>query len=82
MPGPPVAAGRSGGGEGKLQRVQQQPFAFQGLVSIIGGGGGEEEGMRSECMQRSWRELVMEFGLDGRHSVCLSFISALFRIWT
>lgn len=28
--GPLVAAGRSRGGEGKLQRVQQQRFAFQG----------------------------------------------------
>lgn len=52
LPEPPVAAGRSGGGERKLQRVQQQPFAFQGLVSIISGGGGAGEGMRNEYMQR------------------------------
>lgn len=52
----------------------QQPFAFQGLLSIISGGGEEkEEGMRSEYMEPGWRELIMEFGLDGHLSVCLSF---------
>lgn len=75
LPGPPVAGGSSGVGEGKLQQVQQQLFAFQELVSIISGGGGEEERMRSECMQRGWRELIMEFGINGRLSIFLNCLA-------
>lgn len=72
-PGPPVAAERSGGGEGRLEQVLQQPFAFQGLVSIISRGREQKgkEGMRSKCMERDRRELIMEFRLDCRLSVFL-----------
>lgn len=55
-PWPPGAAGRSGG-EGRLEQVRQQQFAFQGLVSIISRKG-EKKGRGEEWVYEAWLEGV------------------------